>query len=36
MAKAMFAKLHDRITRREVVGYTGTADAAQVVFGAVQ
>jgi LmbE family N-acetylglucosaminyl deacetylase len=33
---AMFARLHDRITRREVVGYTGTADAAQVVFGAVQ
>lgn len=33
---ARFSKLHDQIARCEVVGYTGSADAAQVVFGAVQ
>ena len=33
---AMIAKLHDRITRREIVGHTGAADAAEVVFGGVE
>ena len=32
---AKFAELHDRIARREVVGFTGTADAAQFVFGSL-
>lgn len=32
---AMFGRLHDRIFRREVVGFAGTADAARAVFGPV-
>jgi hypothetical protein len=33
---ATFGKLHDRVTRTEVAGYTGNVDAAKFVFGPVQ